>query len=113
MISGCKTYNLIKTSNYSRSFRVKVEGFSGGIWILWRNSVKVKITIRNKQYVHMKVGGLREVPTLITIVYASPQPQSRSSLWQYLYQISCTVNMPWVVYGCFNSILEVGFSLSI
>ena len=36
-VSGRKADNFIKISGFDRSYRVKAVGFSGGIWLLWRD----------------------------------------------------------------------------
>ena len=36
-ISGYKADNFIKRSGFDKSYRVEAEGFSGGIWVLWKD----------------------------------------------------------------------------
>ncbi|KAL4272914.1 hypothetical protein GQ457_13G010250 [Hibiscus cannabinus] len=41
-ISGRTADNFIKRSSFEFSYRVEAHGFSGGIWVLWRNTVKLE-----------------------------------------------------------------------
>lgn len=42
-VGGLKADKFIQLSGFERSQRVKADGFSGGIWILWNNAITVDI----------------------------------------------------------------------
>ena len=42
-ISGYKADHFIKRSGFDNSFWVEAEGFSGGIWVLWKDIFQVEI----------------------------------------------------------------------
>ena len=44
-ISEVKADDFIKKSGFDYSHRVEAVGFSGGIWLLWRNSIEVEVSI--------------------------------------------------------------------
>lgn len=54
-INGRKIDNFIKISGFDRSHRVEAEGFSGGIWLLWRDQFDVEIIFNHKQFIHLKL----------------------------------------------------------
>lgn len=54
-ISEMKADAFIKKSRFEFSHRVEAVGFSGGIWILWRNCVKVEVVLNHMQFIHFKV----------------------------------------------------------
>ncbi|KAL4311796.1 hypothetical protein GQ457_01G023690 [Hibiscus cannabinus] len=43
---------VIKFSGFEWSFRVEAHGFSGGIWVLWRDTVRFDILVVSNQFVH-------------------------------------------------------------
>lgn len=56
-ITGDKADKIIIKSGYDFSHRVKSNGFSGGIWILWRNVIEVRILANHRQFIHMQISG--------------------------------------------------------
>ncbi|KAK9175331.1 hypothetical protein WN944_027337 [Citrus x changshan-huyou] len=54
-ISGQKANNFIRGCGFERSHRIEAVGFSGGIWILWRDFLTVEIILNHKQFVHFKI----------------------------------------------------------
>ncbi|KAE8713139.1 hypothetical protein F3Y22_tig00110214pilonHSYRG00049 [Hibiscus syriacus] len=59
--SGTKADRIINNMGFNNSFRVKALGHSGGIWMLWDNSVEVKILSISNQYVHARFKGLNNI----------------------------------------------------
>ncbi|KAL4324684.1 hypothetical protein GQ457_11G014580 [Hibiscus cannabinus] len=51
-ISGRQADKVIKLSGFELSFRVEAHGFSGGIWVLWRDTVRFDILVVSNQFVH-------------------------------------------------------------
>ena len=60
--------------------RIEALGFSRGIWLLWKDSVNVRILKTHPQFVHAAVSHHASQPWLLTIVYGSPNPTFRKSL---------------------------------
>ncbi|KAE8661412.1 hypothetical protein F3Y22_tig00113725pilonHSYRG00162 [Hibiscus syriacus] len=74
-VSGSKADKIIKDMGYNSSFRVEAQGHSGGIWMLWDNSVEVKILNVSNQYIHVGFRcNNRKCWEYLTAVYASPNP---------------------------------------
>ncbi|KAH9781703.1 reverse transcriptase domain-containing protein [Citrus sinensis] len=48
-ISGYKVDNFIKRIGFDKSYRVEAEGFSGGIWILWKDFLQIKTVASHSQ----------------------------------------------------------------
>lgn len=104
-ISGLKADHFIKKSGFDRSHRVEAIGFSGGIWLLWKEIFEVGIIMNNKQFVHFKITKNNGLLSWVTAVYASPVPNVRRFLWNYLGQLVKSIKAPWLVGGDFNYIL--------
>ena len=104
-ISGQKADNFIWGCGFKRSYKIEAVGFSGGIWILWRDFITVKITLNHKQFVHFKIISSNGLESWVTAVYASPIPTVWRELWYHLANIASQMMDPWLVGGDFNAIL--------
>ncbi|KAK8657943.1 hypothetical protein V6N13_036160 [Hibiscus sabdariffa] len=80
-ISGIKADRIIASLGFPNSHRVKALGFSGGIWLAWFNSVKIKIELNHFQFIHCRITTVRDgSPTLVMVIYASPNAIKRKAL---------------------------------
>ncbi|XP_028797766.1 uncharacterized protein LOC114753260 [Neltuma alba] len=104
-ISGYKADKVIQKLNYPNSHRVESEGFSGGIWLLWIDQVKVQILVNHKQFIHSRICDVEgRLPFLFTAIYGSPNPVSRNLLWRELLQLNSGDQEAWLLAGDFNAI---------
>ncbi|XP_052290912.1 uncharacterized protein LOC112498105 [Citrus sinensis] len=46
---GYKADNFIKRSGFDNSYRVEAEGFAGGIWVIWKDFLHIKIDASHSQ----------------------------------------------------------------
>lgn len=53
--SGEWADKIIARISMDKSFRVKENGFVGGIWILWNSSVVMDIICYHSQFIHMQI----------------------------------------------------------
>ena len=104
-ISGVKADDFIKKSGFACSHRVEADGFSGGIWLLWRNFIEVEVSINHRQFIHFKIYTNKVFMSWVTAVYASPNPMLRRQLWCRMENIAFSIQGPWLIEGDFNSIL--------
>ncbi|XP_060216925.1 uncharacterized protein LOC132644349 [Lycium barbarum] len=70
--SGAQADKDIKIICFSRSFRVQAQGFSGGIWVLWRDCLDIEVLSFTFQYVNLKISVLGLSDFIFTAIYASP-----------------------------------------
>lgn len=54
-ISGSKADNFIKNNGFDKSHQVEAKGFSGGIWILWKDLFEVEIIGNHTQFIHLNI----------------------------------------------------------
>ena len=105
-ISGDKALRVINKLGFSNSFVVDAEGFSGGIWLLWNiTSVKLHVIASSRHSVTALVDDNRK-PWVLTVVYANPCVTTRRALWNYLDAIRNCFQLPWLVAGDFNEIVN-------
>ncbi|PKI66401.1 hypothetical protein CRG98_013203 [Punica granatum] len=91
--------------------RVEAEGFSGGVWVLWRpNRLKLTILQRHRQAIHVRVEeGSRS--WLFTTVYGSPNAAIRENLWGFLHSVAPTGDDAWLLMGDFNVIASESYPM--
>lgn len=106
-ISGLKADKTIRKINYPHSYRVEAVGFSGGIWILWREGVHIEVLVSHKQFVHMEVVDNDDHKAfLLTAVYSSPSATLRERLWAGLLSLQVPIDKEWLLTGDFNATLS-------
>ncbi|KAL4360801.1 hypothetical protein GQ457_04G012650 [Hibiscus cannabinus] len=104
-ISGREADVFIRKMGFDFSFRVEARGFSGGIWIMWRDSVRLDMLAVSNQYIHGLCSTVDDGKNFfVTFVYASPDPVRRRSLWDQLKSLVPDNNTPWVIGGDLNVI---------
>ncbi|GMI86798.1 hypothetical protein HRI_002349100 [Hibiscus trionum] len=104
-ISGVKADYFIRRTGFDNSYRVEATGFSGGIWVLWRSSVKIDVVAISSQFVHGWCYDIvRKRSCFLTFVYASPNSSKRSMLWDQLQALAPAQEVAWVLGGDFNAI---------
>ncbi|XP_074313624.1 uncharacterized protein LOC141648808 [Silene latifolia] len=88
---------------YDGHARVNTVGFSGGIWVYWKNEiVSVTPITEHAQYLTFEVASNGELPWIFSAVYASPDPSNRIELWAELENFARVNNQPWLIAGDFN-----------
>ncbi|KAJ4836400.1 hypothetical protein Tsubulata_039886 [Turnera subulata] len=109
-ISGERATRVIRRLGFPRSHRVDSRGFSGGIWILWKNDLlSVQVLISHAQFIHMKIS-TEHSSFLFTAVYGSPRATMRKSLWANLEVLATVISVPWLLAGDFNATLNTAES---
>ncbi|KAI9121220.1 hypothetical protein K1719_008253 [Acacia pycnantha] len=103
-VSGGPTTRVIKNWGFKHSIREEVEGFSGGIWMLWNlDKLYVDVLVKNDQFIHCKLR-LEGKELLFIVIYASPSEQRRHITWDSLHTLAGEVADPWLLVGDFNEI---------
>ncbi|KAL4272884.1 hypothetical protein GQ457_13G009590 [Hibiscus cannabinus] len=64
------------------TLRVEAHGFSGGIWVLWRSTVKLEVLAVSNQFVHALCSLHSDgIQVFVSFVYASPNSVERREGW--------------------------------
>ena len=106
-ISGLKADQVCKKLDLNSWIRIEAVGFSGGIWVLWKDCIKLEVIRTHPQFIHLEVQVAGHDPWLLSIVYGSPAPHLRKFLWQDLNLSGIDLLKPWLVVCDFNSIVFV------
>ncbi|KAL1363178.1 hypothetical protein AAHE18_03G131700 [Arachis hypogaea] len=103
--SGDQALNAIRRLGFEFFHIKNAVGFSGGIWILWKDpNLTVRIILSKTQFVHLEVWCNNQFNWLLTAVYASPQERLRRSSREEMIEVAAIVNKEWLVVGDFNDI---------
>ena len=109
-ISGNHAEHVISQVGLPRHFQVDLIGLSSGIWVLWDNhKCNVDVVQATKQSVAMIIKvpySSQYTPWLFSAIYASPILHKCMHIWTYLKNVASKYNMPRLVMGDFNEILD-------
>ncbi|TYG40549.1 hypothetical protein ES288_D12G101900v1 [Gossypium darwinii] len=99
-ISGLKTDRVIKSIGVPYSHQVEAVGYSGGIWVLCKDNIRVEVMVNHMQFIHMKIKFDDVIDLVFFIgVYGSPRRNLRKDLWYGLSCIATNINLPWLITG--------------
>lgn len=104
-VSGTKANIIIEKLGFNHSHRVEAVGFSGGIWIGWKDSIQIHIIRNHPQFIFLRVNNF--IPNnsfFISFVYGSPDRAKRKLLWEDLKSVNSNLSFPWLIMGDFNAI---------
>lgn len=106
-VSGKKANDIINKLGLFYSHRVEAVGFSRGIWVGWKESIRINIIHNHPQFMLLKVHGILDNNHLyVSFVYGSPDRNKRKSLWTTLKNAIPLDSSPCLFMGDFNVILS-------
>ncbi|KAL1095414.1 hypothetical protein V6Z11_D06G154900 [Gossypium hirsutum] len=106
-ISGEKAKLVLSKLGFQNSHRVEVVAFFRGIWIVWRDSIKVKVLKSHSLFILTKVtDNSFKQPLLASFVYDSPNSHKRRNLWDSWKDFTPLDGSLWVAIGDFNAIIS-------
>ncbi|KAK4278366.1 hypothetical protein QN277_016221 [Acacia crassicarpa] len=80
-ISGLSVDRFISRSGFGNSYRIEARRFTGGIWLLWQESLSVSVELCHMQFVHVRLTDRGTTDSfLFTVVYGSPNNTLRKEL---------------------------------
>ncbi|XP_019178132.1 PREDICTED: uncharacterized protein LOC109173349 [Ipomoea nil] len=103
-VSGDHANRICNSLGFRDWIRVEAYGFSGGIWVFWKDVIKVEIITTHPQFISMQVIDNLSEPWLFTVVYGSPNQYLRRNLFADLSGQDMDVLLPWLIAGDFNSV---------
>ncbi|KAF7802812.1 putative ribonuclease H protein At1g65750 family [Senna tora] len=88
-VSGDKASRIIKRCGIHNFIRIEADGYSGGIWILWKDE-NIQISLHDSafQLAHCFIEKQGCPSFWGTFTYASPNPQVREFCWKKLESIA-------------------------
>lgn len=92
---------------YDKIMTVNPIGYSGGLALLWKDSVNISFKYVDKHLVDMEVHFGKDF-FYLSCVYGEPVRKKRPRLWERLSRIGVGRKDPWCIVGDFNEIRHNG-----
>ncbi|XVF74117.1 hypothetical protein PTKIN_Ptkin13bG0034500 [Pterospermum kingtungense] len=106
-VSGTHADAICRKIGFASWMRIEAVGFSGGIWVFWKEVVELDILYTHPQFVLFKVMDGIGSHWYLTIVYGSPDGGLRKKLLNDLDFGVLGIMGPCLVVGDFNAVLSV------
>lgn len=90
---------------YVNLHTVEPVGRSGGLALMWKDSLSIKILYSDKRLIDVEVTCQDKVFFLI-FVYGDPVKENRSKLWERLVRIGVNRDGPWMLTWDFNEMID-------
>lgn len=83
------------------------EGFSGGIWLLWKHSIyfNLQIISTNIRFIHCQItNNIDKVSWFGNFIFGFPHQHLQKHLWKQISIIPDTDIEPWLILGDLNEL---------
>lgn len=98
---------ILKRTALSKFTTAEANGSAGGISVIWDDTeVTVEPISWDDQVVQLLIKQDDHPLWFLSAIYASPKPNFRTHMWHYLRCIGTGLNLPWLLTGDFNQVLE-------
>lgn len=94
-----------KDFHYSHYFSIPPTGLSGGLALLWKDSVDLKVLESVTNLIDTEVT-FKGASSFVSFIYGAPAVENRSAFWTKLSQVGLGRDSPWLLSGDFNEILD-------
>lgn len=91
---------------FDTTFAIDSNGRSGGIGILWNNTINIEILGYFVYHIDFKILDPRSDRWRLTVVYGEAQTHLRHQTWEVLRDICGIGDLPWLCLGDFNEVLR-------
>ncbi|MBA0586249.1 hypothetical protein Gorai_016997 [Gossypium raimondii] len=107
MVSGFKAGTIIAKLGLERTHRVESVGFSGGIWLGWKEFIDEEVIRHHPQFILTRISSILQSRSIfVAFVYGSSNRQKRL-LWKDSLLSIPLGHSPWLAIVDFQVILSV------
>lgn len=86
---------ILQKTYLNRIYVAEACGFSGGIWLLWDDTLlDLEVISINDQIITMAVKNCTLVKWMFSAIYASPKIAFRKDLWNYMTCLGAILGVP-------------------
>ncbi|XP_058741383.1 uncharacterized protein LOC131613755 [Vicia villosa] len=102
----CKLESIRVGLKFTACFVIDVDGRSGGLAVLWKNSNKCSVQNFTHNFINIHVKDDNKGEWRLTCYYGYPERNRRRQAWDMLREISSMSSLPWCIIGDFNDMLS-------
>ena len=95
----------LRDLHYPHFFSVPPQGTSGGLALIWTDNIKVEILESSENIIDTKVA-FKGSSSFISFIYGAPSVENRAAVWAEISRIGTNRDLPWLLTGDFNEILD-------
>ena len=95
----------LKDLHYPHYFSIPPNGLSGGLALLWTDNIKIDILEASANIIDAKVV-FKGSPSFISFIYGAPMVENRAAFWANVARVGAGRELPWLLTGDFNDILD-------
>lgn len=105
LLCSNKVEELCSKFGFDYSFAVDKVGRSGGLAIMWRRNISVKVCGSSLNHIDVQIfeGGVAK--RRLTCYYDFPERARRSDAWEMIRHLATQDSLPWCIFGDFNDLL--------
>jgi hypothetical protein len=97
--------NIRTMLKYDSCLSIDVEGRSGGLSVLWKDSVRCQVLNYSRNFINLLVEDEDRGNWRLTCYYGYPERSRRRMAWDLLRELRDMSSLPWCVIGDFNDLL--------
>lgn len=97
--------NLVEELGFYNMHSVEPVGKSGGLALMWKESVSVKVIQANRRMIDVSIPW-QDKSFFLTCVYGGPVKRDRGGVWERLQRIAIDREGPWMMTGDFNELVD-------
>jgi hypothetical protein len=101
-----KMENIRVMLKYDYCLSIDVEGRSGGLAIMWKDSVRCRVMNYSRNFINIIVEDEEKGDWRLTCYYGYPERSRRRMSWDLLRELRDMSTLPWCVIGDFNDLLS-------
>jgi hypothetical protein len=106
-LSKAQTMERIRVNlKFNLCLSVDVEGRSGGISVMWRDTIKCRVMNYSRHFINLIVEENEQEEWRLTCYYGYLERSRRRQAWDLLKELRDMSELPWCIVGDFNDLLS-------
>ena len=85
---------------------LNAEGHCGGLVWAWFSGFYASPLVTSQNWIRLKTKFQNQGPFFITGIYGPPHLKDKYKLWQFIMDIGCQIDSPWLIIGDFYQVLR-------
>ncbi|KAF4397093.1 hypothetical protein G4B88_008939 [Cannabis sativa] len=104
---GSHLFSVLRLSMVQNFWDVDRVGMSGGLLLLWKEEISVRVDSSSPSHILARVAGKDFFPWTVTCFYGHPDAAQRKFSWELLRNLKEEIIGPWLCVGDFNEVVSL------